>query len=92
MRRILAATIVCAFALVAIGCAVEAQKSELAEELLNAMDMQKTIEKSFEMVKQMIPSQMKLLGVPDDTYSDKEKSEMQRMMVLASLMNFAQGV
>ena len=82
MRRILATTIGCAFALVAIACAAEAQNRALAEELLDAMDMQKTTEKSFEMVKQMIPAQMKQMGVSDDASSDKAKSRMQKMMDL----------
>ena len=82
MRRILAATIVCAFAWVTIVSAEEAQKSALAEELLDAMDAQQTIEKSFELVKQMIPAQLKQMGVAENAFSDKAQDAMQKMMDL----------
>ncbi len=82
MRRILAATIVCAFALVTIVSAEEAEKRALAEELLDGMDMQQTIEKSFEMVKQMIPTQLKQMNVSENASSDKFQDAMQKMMDL----------
>jgi len=44
------------------------------------MDVQKTIEKSFEMVKQMVPSQLKQMGVSGNEASEKTQKEMQKMM------------
>ena len=82
MRRILAATIVCALALVTLVSADEAKKRALAEELLDAMDMQQTIEKSFEIVKQMIPAQLKQMDVSENASSDKAQDTMQKMMDL----------
>jgi len=82
MRRILAATILCALALVTIVSAGEAQKRALAEELLDAMDIQKTIEKSFEMMKQMIPAKLKQMSVSENASSDNTQDAMQKMMDL----------
>ena len=48
--------------------AQETQRRAMAEELLNVMNMQDAIEKSFAMVKQMIPAQMeKMKQVTGDT-------------------------
>ena len=82
MRKIVAATIVCAFAWLSIANAEEARNRALAEELLDAMEMQKTIEKSFEMVKQMIPAQMKQMGVSENASSDKAQEATQETMDL----------
>ena len=82
MKRIVAATIVCAFALVAMVRAEDKPKRALAEQLLGAMEMQKTIEKSFEMVKQMMPAQLKQMGVSADASSEKAQSTMQKAMDL----------
>jgi len=82
MRRILAATIVCAFAGVTLVRADEAQHRALAEELLDAMQMQKTIEKSSEILKQMIPAQMKQMGVSVNASTDETQDFMQKMMDL----------
>lgn len=82
MRRVVTAAIICTFVLVAIVHAEDAPKRALAEQLLGAMEMQKTIEKTFEMVKQMIPAQMKQMGVSDEASSDKAKDAMKKTMDL----------
>jgi len=82
MRRIAAATVVSLLALAPMVRAEETTKRALAEQLLNAMEVQKTIENSFEMVKQMIPVQMKKMGVSDGATSDTAQSRMQSTMDL----------
>jgi hypothetical protein len=85
MKRVVLATIICAlctFALVTKGRAEDTQRRALAEELLGLMDIQKNIEKSYEMVKQMVPAQLKQMGVSEETLRDKAKVEMQKMMDL----------
>jgi len=81
MRRIVVAAIVCVFALATIVRAEDTPKRALAEQLLEAMEIQKTIEKSLEMVKQIIPAQMKQRGVTDGV-SDKAKEATQKTMDL----------
>jgi len=82
MKRIVVAAIVCAFALVGTVHAEDTAKRVLAGQLLGAMDMQKMIEKSFEMVKQMVPAQMNQMGASEDALSDKAKKGMDNMMAL----------
>ena len=82
MRRIVTTAIICTFVLITTVHGEDAPKRALAEELLGAMEMPKTIEKSFEMVKQMIPAQMKQMGVSDEASSDKAKDAMQKTMDL----------
>ncbi|MBU8921174.1 MAG: DUF2059 domain-containing protein [Bacteroidales bacterium] len=79
MRRIVAVTIVFVFAWLTVANANETQNRALAEELLDAMEMQETIEKSFEMVKEMIPAQMKAMGVSEEATSDEDKEAAQKM-------------
>jgi uncharacterized protein len=51
-----------------IANAQEDQRRVLAEELLNEMNMKQTVEKSFEMVKKMMPAQMaRMRGAMDKT-------------------------
>jgi len=82
MTRTVAATIVCAFALVTIVRAEDTPQRALAEQLLGDMKMHKTIEKSFAMVKQMIPAQMRQMGLSDDASLNKAKDKMQKTMDL----------
>jgi hypothetical protein len=82
MRRVVTAAMICTFVLVTIVHAEDAPKRALAEQLLGAMQMQKTIEKSFEMVKQMIPAQMKQMGVSEEASSDKAQEAMRKTMDL----------
>ena len=82
MRRVVTAAMICTFVLVTIVHAEDAPKRALAEKLLGAMQMQKTIEKSFEMVKQMIPAQMKQMGVSEEASSDKAQEAMRKTMDL----------
>ena len=82
MRRLLAVTIVSVLAWVPIVGADEAGRRALAEELLDAMDMQQTIQKSFEMVKQMMPAQLKRMSISRDAFSDGAQDPMQKAMDL----------
>lgn len=83
MRRIVTATIICTVVLVAIVRAGDIPKRALAEQLLEAMEIQKTIEKSFDMVNQMMTAQMKQMGVfSDDAISDKAQDVIQKTMDL----------
>ncbi len=83
MRRIVTATIICTVVLVAIVRAEDIPKRALAEQLLGAMEIQKTIEKSFDMVNQMMTAQMKQMGVfSDDAISDKAQDVIQKTMDL----------
>jgi len=83
MRRIVMATMICTIVLVGIVRAEDIPKRALAEQLLVAMEVQKTIEKTFEMVKLMIPAQMKQMGAfSDDTPSDKYQDVIQKTMDL----------
>ena len=54
----------------------------LTRRKLGAMQIQKTIEKSFEMVKQMIPAQMKQMGFSDEASSDEAQAAMRKTMDL----------
>jgi len=68
MRKIVGS--IAAMLVLGVMCvsAQETQRRAMAEELLNVMNMQDTIEKSFAMVKQMIPAQMeKMKQVTGDT-------------------------
>ena len=68
MRKIVGS--IAAMLVLGVMCvsAQETQRRAMAEELLNVMNMQDTIEKSFAMVKQMIPAQMeKMKQVMGDT-------------------------
>lgn len=58
MRKMVGSIAVMLVAGVLTVNAQETQRRAMAEELLNVMNMQDTIEKSFAMVKQMIPVQM----------------------------------
>ena len=82
MKRKVTATVACLLALATIVQAEDSKRDALAEQLLGAMQMQKTIEKSFEMVKQMIPAQMKQMGVSDEASSDKAQEAMRKTMDL----------
>lgn len=80
MRRAAAVMIVCAFAWLSTANAEEARNHALAEELLEAMNMQTSLEKSFEMVKQMIPAQMQQMGASEYESSDEAQAAMQITM------------
>jgi hypothetical protein len=82
MRRAVTATVVGILTLASIARAEDSERQALAERLLEGMQMQETIEKSFEMVKQMIPAQMKQMGVPDEASSGKAQDVMQETMDL----------
>jgi uncharacterized protein len=58
MRKIIGLIVVGLVLSVGVANAQEASKRAMAEELLNLMNMQENIEKSFAMMKQMIPAQM----------------------------------
>lgn len=59
MRSLIATAVALVFAFAPLAHAQDAERQKLAEQLLTSMDMQATVEKSFEMVKQMIPAQLK---------------------------------
>ena len=83
MRSIVTATIICIIVLVGIVRAEDTPKRVLAEQLLGAMEIQKATEKMFEILKQMIPAQMKQIGAfSDDALSDKAQDAMQKTMDL----------
>jgi len=82
MRKVVTAVVTCVLALVTIVQAEDTERHALAEKLLAGMEMQKTIEKSFEMVKQMIPAQMKQMGVSDEASSGKAQEAMRKTMDL----------
>ena len=82
MNRTVFATVICALALVTRVPAEETQAHALAEELLGVMKIQKNIEDSFAMVKQMLPAQMKQMGVPDAEQSENAQKRTNEVLDL----------
>ena len=82
MRRVAAVAIACVFICLSIASAHETDNRALAEELLGAMEIQETIEKSFEVMKQMIPAQIKGMGVSEEESSDEAMDAMEGAMDL----------
>lgn len=83
MKKILAITIVLTFALLGPVRADQAQQRALAEQLLDAMQMQKTIEKSYEMIKKMIPAQMEQTKTYlDQTLDQGEDSKIDTQIIV----------
>ncbi len=80
MRRIAAVMLICVFACLATASADEARQHALAEELVNAMDMDKNLEQSYEIVKQMIPAQIEQMGVSESETSEEAKARMQAVI------------
>ena len=80
MNRTALVVTFCAMTLVTISYAEGASKRELAEKLLEAMEVQKNIEKSFEMVNQMVPAELKHLGDEGKSSSNRATKEMAEMM------------
>ena len=80
MNRAVLVVTFCAMALLTISYAEGASQRELAEKLLEVMDVQKNIEKSFEMVKQMAPADLKHMGDDEKSSSNRAKEEMSEMM------------
>jgi len=80
MNRAVLVVTFCAMVLATISYAEGASRRELAEKLLEAMDVQKNIEKSFEMVNQMIPADLKHMGDGENSSSNRAKKEMAEMM------------
>ena len=62
MRKIIGLIAVGLVFSVAGGRAQEVSRRALAEEMLNVMNMQENFEKSFAMIKQMLPAQRKAMG------------------------------
>ena len=84
MKRWTVVALVCLLA--AAAGAQDAERTRLAEELLGAMNMQKTIEESFAAVKQMVPMQLKQMGVSaGDSAEAKQVMEQTMNMVMAEL-------
>jgi hypothetical protein len=80
MRKMVGSIAVMLVAGVLAVNAQETQRRAMAEELLNVMNMQDTIEKSFAMLKQMIPAQMETMkevagatNMPTNAVSHTEK-------------------
>jgi hypothetical protein len=62
------------------GNAQETSRRALAEELLNAMDMKQTMEKSFAMIKKMIPAQMKRIKATTEENKTPSNAAQQKVM------------
>jgi len=80
MRKVFIATVVAMLVLATSIQAEDAERNAAAEQLLVTMEIQKTIEQSFEMIKQMVPAQMKQTGASDEATSVKAQDAMQKMM------------
>jgi hypothetical protein len=79
-KKILAVALFCVFTLVTLGRAEDSRTTVLAEELLGVMNIQKNIEDSFAMVKQMIPAQMRQMGVPTGETSERTNKVLDLIM------------
>ncbi|MDA0989141.1 MAG: DUF2059 domain-containing protein [Verrucomicrobia bacterium] len=87
MKRTMTLVIVIAMAVSAR--AGDAERRALAEELLNAMDMQANIERSFAMVKDMIPQQMASLGGATDLNTADVQGQTETILnVVMEAMNW----
>ena len=73
IRKMCILIVVGVFALLSLSYAQEDVRKQLAEELLLLMEVDKNIERTFEMVKQMQMDQVKNIGLPKEL--SKEDSE-----------------
>jgi len=84
MTKIIVVLIIGSLALIPMAQAQEIQENNqtrvLAEELLGAMQVQTAIEKSFEMVKEMMVSQANQMGLPEGEASEKAQGSMNKTM------------
>ncbi len=80
MRRTASILVICVFVWLTTASADEVGQRALAEELVNAMEMQKGIENSFEMIKQMIPAQMEQMSGAENESSEEVQARVQIMM------------
>ncbi len=82
MGRIATAVVAGVLALATMVQAEDVERRALAEQLLEGMHMQETIEESFAMVKQMMPAQMKQMGFSDAASSGQAQDAIQKTMDL----------
>jgi uncharacterized protein len=88
MRKLAIAAVVGALVLAVGAWGQNTERQRLAEELLGSMQMQKTIEKSFEAVKQMVPMQMQKMGVSGASEDEAQKVVQQTMDVVMAEMSW----
>ena len=84
MRNILLVAVICIFGLASSLYAEETSKRAMAEELLNLMQVQKNLEKTYEMIKQMQIQQIKQLGMTKGDPTEKTEAMIQKVMDLMS--------
>lgn len=78
--KFIAALVVCVCALIAIGEVKEPSQNELAEQLLVSMNVPQTTEQVMDIMKEMLPMQMKQMGMPDTVINDQTNEYMKKVM------------
>ncbi len=84
MKKIVLAVVVCVFGLAGALSAEETSNRALAEELLTHMKMQKNLEDTYEMIKEMQISRVQQMGVAMGEPADKTRAVSQKVMDIMS--------
>lgn len=88
MRKILMAIIILGSIMLRVGYAEESTHHALAEQLLTMMDVQKNMEQSLEMVKQMQAAQLQQMEVSADKVEKVQSMTEQMMDMIAEEMSW----